>query len=69
VDWKNPIISKKDKKIELLDPKKIDLKVFKKIILSMFFSEDQIRINKLEKLIDLKELCIPMFFEVVPQID
>ena len=69
MDWKNPIISKKDKKIELLDPKKIDLKVFKKIILSMFFSEDQIRINKLEKLIDLKELCIPMFFEVVPQID
>jgi len=35
----------------------------------MFFSGDQIKINKLEKLIDLKELPIPMVFEIMPQID
>jgi len=35
----------------------------------MFFSIEQIRINKLEKEIDLKELCISIFFEIVPQID
>jgi len=35
----------------------------------MFFSEDQIRINKLKKFIDLKKLPIPMVFEIMPQID